>query len=112
MRVHDATRIYPLGRNKIYNLMNAGVLPFTKVGQTTILSTAGLEALVVLLDMTELPTPRRLLPILGQRILERLVVCLGGLAHRQMRRALRGIASARHKLRYLHSTLAACMRNP
>src|SRR3981081_1786438 len=29
-----------------------------------------------------------------------------------MRRALRGIASARHELRYLHSTLAACMRNP
>jgi hypothetical protein len=52
MRVHDATRIYPLGRNKIYNLMNAGVLPFTKVGQTTILSTAGLEALVAPKAMT------------------------------------------------------------
>jgi excisionase family DNA binding protein len=46
MRIRDAKRIYPLGKNTLYRLMREGRLPFVKIGNSTILSTAGLEALI------------------------------------------------------------------
>jgi hypothetical protein len=42
MHVHEAQQIYGLGRNRLYDLMNDGTLPFTKVGVSTLLSTPGL----------------------------------------------------------------------
>jgi hypothetical protein len=46
MRVHHAIEIYGLGRNKLYDLMKDGRVKFTKVDDSTILSTSSLEALV------------------------------------------------------------------
>jgi excisionase family DNA binding protein len=47
MRVADAKRIYAgLGKNTLYKLMHEGRLKFTKIGNSTILSTASLEALI------------------------------------------------------------------
>jgi hypothetical protein len=39
MRVADATDVFRVGRNKIYNLMNSGEIKFRKVGKLTILDT-------------------------------------------------------------------------
>jgi hypothetical protein len=46
MRVNIALAIYPFGRNKLYQLMARGVLPYVKVDGATVLPTAALEALV------------------------------------------------------------------
>jgi hypothetical protein len=45
MRVGEAIQIYPFSRNKIYELIAAGLLAYRKVGKTTLLSTPSLEAL-------------------------------------------------------------------
>lgn len=47
LRVNVALAIYPFGRNKLYELMGRGVLPYVKVDGATLLPTAALEALVV-----------------------------------------------------------------
>jgi hypothetical protein len=39
MRVADATDVFRVGRNKIYNCMNSGEIKFRKVGKRTILDT-------------------------------------------------------------------------
>jgi excisionase family DNA binding protein len=47
MRIADAKRIYAgLGKNTIYKLMHSGELDFTKIGNSTILSTASLKNLI------------------------------------------------------------------
>jgi hypothetical protein len=46
MHVHEAQIIYNIGRNRLYGFMKDGTLPYKKLGQTTLLSTASLEALV------------------------------------------------------------------
>ena len=48
MAISDATQIYGIGRNKVYMLMHAGRLPFKKIGNSTLLSVAGLEALIAM----------------------------------------------------------------
>jgi len=48
MAIADAKEIYGIGRNKIYILMHSGQLPFKKIGNSTLLSTAGLEALIAM----------------------------------------------------------------
>jgi hypothetical protein len=46
MHIHDATVIYNIGRNRLYAYMQDGSLPFKKLGNSTLLSVEGLEALV------------------------------------------------------------------
>jgi hypothetical protein len=46
MHVYEAQQIYGLGRNRLYDCMAAGSLPFKKLGNSTLLSVEGLEALV------------------------------------------------------------------
>jgi hypothetical protein len=46
MRVHDAQQIYQIGRNRIYSGLKSGELKFTKLGGSTLLHVASLEALV------------------------------------------------------------------
>jgi hypothetical protein len=46
MRVNIALAIYPFGRNKLYQLMARGELPYRKIDGATLLPTAALEALV------------------------------------------------------------------
>lgn len=46
MHVHEAQQIYGIGRNRLYDLMHDGTLPFVKLGVSTLLRTDGLEALV------------------------------------------------------------------
>jgi excisionase family DNA binding protein len=46
MRVRDAKRVYPIGKNTIYKLMREGRLSFVKIGHSTILNTQALEDLV------------------------------------------------------------------
>jgi hypothetical protein len=47
VHVHDAEQIYQVGRNRLYDYMKSGRLKFTKLGGSTLLHTASLEALVV-----------------------------------------------------------------
>jgi hypothetical protein len=47
MHVADATAIYGIGRNRVYDYMRTGELKYTKLGGSTLLHTASLEALVL-----------------------------------------------------------------
>jgi hypothetical protein len=47
VHVHDAEQIYQIGRNRLYDCMKSGELKFTKLGGSTLLHTASLEALVL-----------------------------------------------------------------
>jgi hypothetical protein len=45
MRVRTAERIYPFNRNKLYQWMRAGVLPYVVIGTQKFPKTADLERL-------------------------------------------------------------------
>jgi hypothetical protein len=47
MHVADATAIYAVGRNRVYSLMRSGELKFSKIGGSTLLHTASLEAIIL-----------------------------------------------------------------
>jgi hypothetical protein len=39
MRIHDAQRVFPVGRSKIYALMATGEIRYRKIGKITVLDT-------------------------------------------------------------------------